>query len=260
MIDRARSLYRRQVGRARDVIDRIGPARAEADVVADAEAYWREPTSPAWKGNSHWYDGIPENFGKVGADHLALLRKLSGVLDRETSLGRVLEWGSGGGANAVAFGPEASEFIAVDVVAESLVECEARFRAACDTPFRSVVFDVARPEDVVAQLGAACCDVFLCVYVFELVPSPAYALRVLDAARELLAPGGTALIQVKYRDWASRKPPKRNYARNVAAQTVFPIDKFWTAAGDHGLTPQAVYLVPRNELDRNYAYFLLTRA
>ncbi|WP_310975511.1 MULTISPECIES: hypothetical protein [unclassified Amycolatopsis] len=42
--------------------------------------------------------------------------------------------------------------------------------------------------------------------------------------------------------------------------TTYPIAAFWELASRCGLTPAAVQLVPRNELDKHYAYFFLTKA
>lgn len=244
--------------RGRDLLDRIGPKASEHRVIAEAARYWSTPTAPAWEGNSHWREGIPGRWERVGPDHLALFEKLSRVLDRPPAMDTVLEWGCGGGANAVAFAPRAGRFVGVDVVGASLAECERRARAVCDTPLRTVRADVEHPERAVDDIGRGECDVFLCLYVFELLPSRDYALRVLDIARELLRPNGVAFVQIKYRD-THRTPHKRGYARNLAAQTIFPIDAFWQAATDRGFRPEAVSLVPENELDRNYAYLLLTR-
>lgn len=69
---------------------------------------------------------------------------------------------------------------------------------------------------------------------------------------------GAAFVQVKYRSQTRLPVHKRNYARNLAAQTVIPIDTFWGMAVDTGFDPHAVFLAPRNDLDRHYAYYLLT--
>ena len=50
---------------------------------------------------------------------------------------------------------------------------------------------------------------------------------------------------------------RRDCARG-ASQTIFPIDEFWQAAVDRGFSPEAVFLVPENDLDKHYAYVLLT--
>jgi hypothetical protein len=41
--------------------------------------------------------------------------------------------------------------------------------------------------------------------------------------------------------------------------TTYQIDAFWTLAMECGLQPELIHLVPENELDERYAYFLLSR-
>ena len=172
---------------------------------------------------------------------------------------RVLEWGCGGGANAVHFAPRAQEFIGVDVSDASLTECARQTAKVCDTPFQPVLVDVANPERALRVVQGRI-DVFLCLYVFELLPTPEYGARILRIARELLAPGGLALIQIKYDDgrWTSR-PRRRAYHSGVAKMTSYPIASFWQLAEDCGLTPESIEIVPRSELDDRYAYFVLSR-
>jgi cyclopropane fatty-acyl-phospholipid synthase-like methyltransferase len=172
---------------------------------------------------------------------------------------RVLEWGCGGGANAVHLAPRAKEFIGVDVSADSLRECQRQVNSVCVTPFRPVLVTVAEPEQVLRHVDGPC-DLFLCVYVFELIPTPEYGGRLLRIARELLASDGLALVQIKYdagRWWT--KSRRRAYRSGAAKMTTYPIDVFWELAVTCGLQPESVQLVPKNELDRRYAYFLLSK-
>ena len=166
--------------------------------------------------------------------------------------------GCGGGANAVHFAPRAEEFVGVDVSSETLAECERQVTAACATACHAVEIEVGEPEKALGEIGAKC-DVFLCLYVFELIPTPAYGERLLRIARELLAPGGLALIQIKYTTvrWRTR-PRGRSYRSGLAEMTTYPIDSFWQLATKCGLTPHSVRLVPKNELDERYAYFFMT--
>lgn len=182
------------------------------------------------------------------------------MADFDRSWKRVVEWGCGGDANAVHFAPRAEEFIGVDVSMEPLRECEKQVLAVCETPFRPIAIDVAEPEAAIAQVEGWC-DVFVSFYVFELIPSPEYGERLLRIAAELLAPGGLALIQIKYDAGRWRtKPRRRAYRSGLAEMTTYPIDGFWQLAQRCGFVPQAVHLVPRNELDERYAYFFLLKA
>lgn len=141
-----------------------------------------------------------------------------------------------------------------------MAECGRQVAAVCDNLYRSLVVDVAAPETTVASLGAGTCDVFLCLYVFELVPSPEYGARLLRVARDLLAPGGAALVQIRYSDgrWVTR-PRRRGYRHGIAEMTTYPIHDFWQLTEQCGLTPRLVELVPSNDLDERYAYYFLTR-
>lgn len=258
MENRAETVTRRLRRRVRETLDRVGPQHSEQQVIAEAAAYWGDPDQRAWENNSHWSDGIPGQWEEVGAAHLALFDKLARVLDRTPSMSTVVEWGSGGGANAVAFAPRADRFVAVDVVAASLDECARHTKAVCETAFEQVLIEVENPEAAVERIGAGSCELFLCLYVMEVLPSQDYTRRLLAIARELLAPSGVMFVQIKYRDSDDRTPHKRNYARNLASQNILPIDQFWCIAVESGFEPQVVSLVPENDLDRNYAYFLLT--
>jgi len=99
----------------------------------------------------------------------------------------------------------------------------------------------------------------LCLYVLELIPTQAYGLRLMRIAYDLLAPGAQAFVQIKYAtgSWRTR-PRQRNYRSSVAGVT-YRIDEFWTAMAGIGFRPEAVALVPKNELDERYAYFLLSK-
>lgn len=257
------SINRKVRAKARGVrarIDRIGRTQTESAVVRESRDYWRDATDQGWKANSHWEDGVPGEWSRIGADHLDLLQRLVRTTGRELVFGRTVEWGSGGGANAVRFAPLATEFVSVDVSQDSLTECERQTQAVCETPVVSVLIDVDDPEAAIESLGAGTCDLFVCLYVVELLPSRSYAQRILAIAQQLLKEGGVAFIQFKYEN-ADRlsKSARRSYRRNLANTTTFPIDEFWEASQGAGLHPQVLHLVPRNALDERYGYLLCTR-
>lgn len=241
----------------------VGARQPESRISADAQDYWQRPTDATWRGNSHWrdapvFDGT-DLWRQIGARHLELFDAGARMCGFDRPWRRVLEWGCGGGANAVHFAPLAEEFVGVDISAETLRECEKQVADVCGTPFRPIAIDVANPEAAVARVEGWC-DIFLSFYVFELVPTPEYGERLLRIAHEVLAPGGVALIQIKYSDGRWRTGPRRRgYRRGLAEMTTYPIDGFWQLSERCGFTPKAVHLVPRNELDERYAYFFLMR-
>jgi SAM-dependent methyltransferase len=124
-----------------------------------------------------------------------------------------------------------------------------------------VLIAADEPESVFEQIDSPC-DLFFSSYVFELLPSTGYALRILRVAHELLRPGGVALIQVRYHSGLGAVSGERlDYARNWLSNTSFSIEGFWTASQDVGFEPLYVTLVPRQpELDESrYAYFALKK-
>ncbi len=245
------------------VLSGLGLGQSESKISADAQRYWRQPAGKNWTADSHWraapvFDGS-DLWSQIGLEHLELFERGARMVEFDRPWDRVVEWGCGGGANAVHFAPRAGEFIGIDISAATLEECAKQVTSVCDTPFRSVPIDVGNPEDALRQIAEPC-DVFLSFYVFELIPTPEYGERVLRIAHELLAPGGLALIQVKYDEgrWLT-KSRRRSYRSAVADMTTYPIPSFWQLAEHCGFIPQMIHLVPRNELDERYAYFLLTR-
>lgn len=247
---------------AQRALGTVGVRQSDARITADAQQYWTDAGDARWKADSHWQEaGVfgGDLWRQIGQRHLTLFERGARTVEFTRPWGRVVEWGCGGGANAVHFAPRCREFVGVDISAESLRECARQVGAACDTPFRPVLVEAARPEHAVGQIGPGC-DVFLCCYVFELIPSPEYGARLLRIARDLLAPGGLALIQVKYDEGRFRtRPRRRAYRSGVAEMTTYPIPEFWQLAATCGLRPESIELVPRNELDERYAYFLLSR-
>lgn len=263
VLRRAKHLARRGEEFLQRTLSTAGVQQSDKRIAADAQAYWGQPDGDRWHANSHWKEAsvFADNdlWSAIGKEHLELFERGARMAGFDREWDRIVDWGCGGGANAVAFAPRTREFIGVDISADSLRQCEREVAAVCDTPFTAISIDVGRPETALAQVRQPC-DVFLCFYVFELIPSPEYGERLLRIAHHMLAPGGLALIQVKYNtgSWWTR-PRRRSYRSGLAEMTTYPIDRFWKIAADNGFTPQAVHLVPQNELDQHYAYFFLTK-
>lgn len=257
---------RRAVRRGADVAQRMlataGMRQSDARISADAQAYWRQPGDAEWQSNSHWRTGTAfagsDLWSEIGRRHLAMFERGTRTAEFTRPWGRVLDWGCGGGANAIHFAPRADEYIGVDISAETLTRCGLEVAAVSDTPWRPVLIDVTEPEQALQKVDG--CDVWLCFYVFELIPSPEYGQRLLRIAHQQLAPGGLAFIQIKYSDGRrATRSRRRSYRSGLASMTTYRIDEFWELTQRCGFVPESVELVPRNELDERYAYFLLTR-
>jgi 2-polyprenyl-3-methyl-5-hydroxy-6-metoxy-1,4-benzoquinol methylase len=234
-------------------------------LITDSQHYWNDASNKILKQNSHWRgDGIFADDSRwltLGRQHLRLYQDFARAVNLEPPLKRIVEWGCGGGMNAVHFGHLTREFCGIDISAASLNECRKQMTAAGLDNFVPVLVEASDPEMALTRVPGPC-DLLLSTYVFELLPSPEYGIRVLRIAFELVAPGGIAVIQIKYNagDW--RTGSRRwGYVRNLAWTATYRIEAFWLAAERCGFTPKMVSLVPEQNLigDRNYAYFLLLK-
>ncbi len=246
----------------RRLLDRSTPVRDPETTVAEAAEYWAETDSSEVRVNAHWKGagvfGDTARWERLGVRHLDLYRQLSGD---DGGLGLVLEWGCGGGANVVAFGPHASGFIGVDVAPETLAEAVANASDAGVAAFSPVLIPVADPEAALTAVSTPI-DLYLCTYVFELVPNRAYGADLLRIAFRMLTPGGNAFVQIRYTTDGTGSDRRRGRYRNSVAQTTtYGIEEFWNLAADVGFEPAAIHLLPLDELvdDGRYAYFLLTK-
>ena len=246
----------------RDGIDqgltRLGFSQSPVRITADAETYWTSREAETWAANSHWRGGLAENdWRAIGRDHWSLWQTFARAAGRANGpLNRIVDWGCGGGANAVAFAPHCAEYIGADIVPASIQECEDQVAMRCDTPFKGVVIDAMQPEMSARDIPK--CDLFICFYVFELLPTPEYGLRILKIAANLLESSGYAIVQIKYHTgWRTGSRRRRYKSSTAATMTSYRIEEFWNAALTSGLRPQLIHLVPQNALDERYAYFLL---
>lgn len=261
-VNRLRALAGTARGQALFALGQLGFAHSGRRLTRDASRYWSGPRDDRSLNDSHWRQGSKFEdsalWAAMGQEHLRLFQRLRRTAEESAPLKRIVDWGCGGGANAVAFAPLAQEFVGVDIAAESVDECARQVALACPTPFVKVVADIERPEKSAREIPRPC-DLFLCMYVLELVPTQAYGLRLMRIAYDLLGPGGQAFVQVKYATGAWRTRPRQRSYRFAVADLTYRVDEFWTAMADIGFRPEAVALVPENELDERYAYFLLSK-
>lgn len=246
---------------------RFGLYQSEAQMATDAQRYWTRADGAPKPGDYHErgagpFAGDDNAWRSLGQEHFALFEAFARQAELPRPMQRALEWGCGGGANAMHFAPDAAEFVGVDLSPEILQECGEQLRREGFENFVPVAVDVTDITPVV-QRFAGTCDLFLCTYVYELLPTKAHGLRLLSSAHDLLRPGGMALIQIKYDTGETHTRARQwDYARHVANNTTYRIDEFWTEAINRGFKPCGVHLVPKatNVPDERYAYFALIKA
>ena len=238
--------------------------RSEDESIRDSERFWNNrangdlKTIMHWRGHGRFSDDL---WLSLGRQNLLLFEQAAAWAGLSRPLDRIVEWGCGGGMNAVPFACAASEYYGIDINAESLREAARQVEAEAGGDFIPVRIDAGNPEAVSEQIPGPC-DLFLSTFVFELLPSSAYGLRVMRIAHDLLRPGGIAIVQIRYHTGpAAVAVSRRRYAANWVRRSTYAIDEFWGACASIGFTPLFVKLVPEMpELDEeHYAYFAMMK-
>jgi 2-polyprenyl-3-methyl-5-hydroxy-6-metoxy-1,4-benzoquinol methylase len=242
-----------------------GRKEPETKLIKDSQSYWNTQSSRSYEQDSHWRGGgifaDESRWVALGLQHLQLYQEFARIAPLGRPLKRIVEWGCGGGMNAIHFGHLADEFCGIDIARASLEECKKQMSSVGLHNFTPILIEASEPEAALGRVAEPC-ELFLCTYVFEVLPSPEYGIRILRIAHQLLAPGGMALVQIKYKDSWRTASRMWGYAKNLAWHTTYRIEEFWQAAEQSGFTAKMITLVPKQTLinDQNYAYFLLLKS
>ncbi len=245
-----------------------GHREDEAELAEAANRFWNDHDSAdaaPRAEQSHWRgagcfadDGL---WLRLGREHLELLQAALHRHGLPLQAERVVEWGCGGGMNAVHFARGAQAFYGIDIARASLDECGRQLARAGLAGYVPVLVDARHPHDAVQAVGEAC-DLFVCTYVFELLPSEAHALALLDIAHAMLRPGGVAMLQVRIRAGGlGGKSRPWDYAANMAHNVTFNRAEFSAACVARAFRILEVLDKPAvPELhEKDYAYFVLQR-
>jgi cyclopropane fatty-acyl-phospholipid synthase-like methyltransferase len=262
-VNTIRRLVPRRLKRAvKELLGRENGVRDEPAglLAATAQQYWSASATENdkqdlshWKGSGRWAD--EESWRRIGEDHFDIYRTLLRLADRQEPVRSMIEWGPGGGANAVRFAREIPRFYGVDISEPNLSQCRREVESTGYTGFVPVRIEAADPEDVLDRIGEKV-DLFLCTAVYQHFPDKEHGVRITELAHELLADGGVALIQTRYDDGNPYYAPKtRDYWANAVVFTSYRIEEFWQVATDAGFHPLAVVLRPAT----NYAFYLLSK-
>ena len=158
----------------------------ENKLATDNHEYWNKDYSDAnLAQDAHWkhkgkFNDI-HRWQSLGKEHLELIGKYASALNFQLPVKQIVEWGCGGGANAVHFAPLTEKFIGIDITPDSLAECKKQILDHGYDNFHPVQINATFPEAILEQKIKEV-DLFLCTYVYELFPSPNYGLNILKIA------------------------------------------------------------------------------
>jgi SAM-dependent methyltransferase len=240
----------------------LGWHQSHATLVRDAQRFWDAPPPQIRDIYSHWRSGFSDDatWLAIGRENLEIFQTFARSAQFHMPPKRIVEWGCGGGANAVHFAPLAEAFYGVDITRASLDECERQMKSFRLTNFHPVLIEATSPRAALDQIPHDC-DLFVSFYVFEVFPSPEYGMEVLKIAHELLRPGGMAIIHIKYPVGLGTQSRRWGYRFGVSSMTSYRLDDFWELSKQAGFTPHAIHLMPKQPLvqDERYAYVVLVK-
>ena len=240
----------------------------ESDVALGqaANRFWNNFDNPQRAQEAHWRGHGPfaddAIWLRLGRIHLELLHQMLSSQGRVLAAQTVVEWGCGGGMNAVHFGRGAQRYYGVDLAPQTLAECGRQMAAVGLPGFVPVLVDANQPRSALKVITEPC-DLFICTYVFELLPGVEHALQILQLAWELLAAGGVALVHIRCCPAAALGGRSRpwDYEGNMANNVTFSIPAFRAACQARGfvvLGVREVAAVPELN-EKNYAFFALEK-
>ena len=127
------------------------------EVVADdAKEYWSGSETAVdqrdmshWLGEGRWADEA--GWRRIGEEHFELYRTLLKLAGRTEPIRTMMEWGQGGGANAIRFANDVSTYIGVDISEPNLKECARQLESRGHHNFRGILIDASKPEGFLAE-------------------------------------------------------------------------------------------------------------
>lgn len=245
-------------------LHRFGRHEPESKLIAECGELWNDTADSRFANRSHWLGAGPfsdDLWYRLGAETARMFDHAAQWANLTEPLECVVEWGSGGGMNAVHFAPRARKFCGVDISADSLDECARQLAHAGLSNFQPVLIDAAKPRESIGMVDQPC-DLFLCMNVIELLPGREYALEILRIAFDMLRPGGLALVDMQYDNGELHKISRRwSYAGNLGRNTSFRIDEFWFGCESIGFEPMFVRLLAHEPSlgDRQRALFAMQK-
>lgn len=242
---------------------KFGWTEPEEELISESSEYWNATPNSRLKSHAHWREGYafdsPGIWERLGRQHRDLLLRASSEAG-VTELQSIVDWGCGGGLNAVQLAADAQAYYGVDVSEQTLDECNRQVSELGVNSFTPVLIDAANPESCRQEIIESC-DAFVCTYVFELLPTREYGWRIVRLAHSLLRPGGVALIHIRYSSNLTQQSRPWKYAKNLAHNTTYGLEEFRKGVAEIGFERLFEEVIRKQEdlNERRYAFFALKR-
>jgi SAM-dependent methyltransferase len=232
----------------------------------DAKTFWAQGASDDtlkdlahWRHVGRWSDDAA--WLEIGKTHYAMIHQMlsqhSPWQERNYAMLRVVDFGCGGGANALELCRHFGHVYGVDISEPTLTECRRQVDLlGLDNKFIPILIPIDYPEDCLDKIGEKV-HIFLSTAVYQHFPSKQYGVRVTELASNMLTHPGFALIQIRYDDADEPRfrPKKRNYCADAVTFMSYRSDEFAAICRNSGFEVLSSKKVP----EVNYDYFFLCR-
>lgn len=209
------------------------------------EEYRRDQSH--WLGHGRWKER--DDWLRIGNSNRQQIERIFGFLDGDVGtklkLGglNILEWGPGGGTNAVAFMDLAKHYYGIDISKKNLDECGRQLSIEGFKNFHKLTVDRG-PLSIVEHVKLPI-DLIISTACFQHFPTKKYGEEVLEAFRELIAPEGLGYVQIRYDDGTPKYKPKSlaAYKKKHITATSYQLHEFHELLENYGLRPLFMQII-----------------
>lgn len=230
--------------------------------LADASLFWQRDK----KDDLHYEKSLSHHIGArnweedkfyaYGEKHVALFQSARRFIspNENERTQKVVEWGPGGGANALAFLKHfGGEYIGIDISKENLDEAARICNDTTCGSFTKCHIDIQNPEAVLEFIQPKSVDLFISTAVFPHLPDKEYAKKVIEIAAVLLKPNAVCMLHVLNSD--EIKSTYGDYNKDVHRNTVFTYEETVALISEVGLVN---VLCVRDSI-ATYSYYVATK-
>ena len=186
-----------------DIVEsRLLPSQSQSKVSVDAKKLWGSSVSDIyvqdishWSGKGRWAD--EQSWNQIGQKHLKMFKELCLLSAVTKPINSMIEWGPGGGANAIWFCTEVTDFYGIDISKANLGECQHQLEIRNFKRFHPVLIDIEKPGECLNHINSHV-DFFISTAVYQHFPSKQYGIHITELAHRLLTDNGIAIIQIRY--------------------------------------------------------------
>lgn len=211
-----------------------------------------------WRGVGMWSDD--EKWLLIGKSSLKKLKKLNAYLGKtDDSLKNmtVLEWGTGGGSNAIAFSKVAQKYYGVDISKKNLDEVVRQCKKENIKDYFVPIPLTGEPKSILNDVKFKI-DFFLSTAVFQHFPSKEYGVNVLKTVAQICKQNAFCIIQIRFDNGNPKFSAIKDitdYQDKYLTATSYELSEFWNIAEKLNFEPHFVAGISSKT---NYATFYMT--